>query len=128
MKKKHGKTTRREFLKQSAGAAGVIMLGGMVSGCASSAPMETGIKKEEMSAPEGRHHFKVFSAGAIAGMNIKNRFVRSAAMIGADVVNYYAAALETSAHNEKDYRKAKTLLDHTKKALEEVKEPISKVV
>ncbi len=72
---------------------------------------------------------KALAAGDFETLRKDAHYLKgSAAMIGADVVNYYAAALETSAHNEKDYRKAQTLLDHTKKALEAVKEPISKVL
>jgi 2,4-dienoyl-CoA reductase-like NADH-dependent reductase (Old Yellow Enzyme family) len=77
------KTTRREFLKTSGKIAGTAILSGLSVGC-----MNTALKTEKVdsgndTSPEGRAAYKVFSPGQIGTMTVKNRLVRSAAMIAA---------------------------------------------
>jgi len=77
------KSTRREFLKKSAGVVGTAIL----AGCAAErmGPRETDARSS-MGTPtttKGRHHYRAFSEGRIGGLRIKNRLVRSATMINA---------------------------------------------
>ena len=83
MKMKAKRTTRREFLKQSAGFAGTVML----AGCGTAKVLENLAEApgtaEKQATGKGRAHYKVFSEGIIGDMRIKNRFVRTATMISA---------------------------------------------
>lgn len=72
------RSTRRQFLKNSAGAAGAVMLSGVWAGCERRDPGD-----DESSAPDGRQEYTIFSEAKIAGLKVKNRIVRSATMVAA---------------------------------------------
>ncbi len=77
------KTTRREFLKQSANVAGAAMISGLTFPSVASSFSDVKAAKELTSAPRGRHDYQIFSQGMIGKMPVKNRLVRSATMINA---------------------------------------------
>lgn len=77
------KSTRREFIKKSAGVAGTLMLTGLTSACASSSLTDADIAKQNPPKPQGRQDYQIFSQGMIGNLPIKNRLVRSATMINA---------------------------------------------
>ncbi|MCP4690801.1 MAG: NADH:flavin oxidoreductase [Desulfobacterales bacterium] len=83
MSKKSDRTTRREFLKKGAGAAGLVVFSGLGAGCVSATGESTAAEEIRYSAPGGRNNYTVFSQGKIGDLTISNRFVRSATMIGA---------------------------------------------
>ncbi|MFC1896298.1 hypothetical protein ACFL0Q_06515 [Thermodesulfobacteriota bacterium] len=78
-----GKTTRREFLKTSGRIVGTVVFYGLSGGCVSAALEPRTVDSENDSTPQGRGDFKVFSAGQIGTMSVKNRLFRSATMIAA---------------------------------------------
>ena len=77
------KTTRREFLKKSAGVAGTVIVSGFSTGQLPSSWAKTPDSAEKQPTIKGRHHYKAFSDGLIGNMRVKNRFIRSATMISA---------------------------------------------
>ena len=77
------KTTRREFLKTSAVIAGAAIIPGCSVDQALRGEPETSGVDESKFKSEDRVNYKVFSDGAIGGMRVKNRLVRSATMISA---------------------------------------------
>jgi len=83
MRGKTKKTTRREFFKISGKIAGTVIFSGLSAGCMSDALKQEKITSGNNTSPEGRAEYKVFSAGQISTMPVKNRLVRSATMIAA---------------------------------------------
>ncbi len=83
MNKKASQTTRREFLKTSGKIAGTMILSGLAGGCVHGSAKPGAATAENISHPVGRDAYKVFSPGQIGSMTVKNRLVRSAAMVAA---------------------------------------------
>jgi 2,4-dienoyl-CoA reductase-like NADH-dependent reductase (Old Yellow Enzyme family) len=83
MTEKTGNTTRREFLKTSGKIAGTVIFSGLSTGCMRADPKPDKIDSGNNAPPEGRGAYRVFSAGQIGTMPVKNRLVRSATMIAA---------------------------------------------
>ncbi|MBW2061205.1 MAG: hypothetical protein JRI95_06525, partial [Deltaproteobacteria bacterium] len=83
MTKKSRNTTRREFLKTSGKIAGTVIFSGLSAGSMSAVLKPKTSDAKDVSPPEGRGDYKVFSAGQIGTMSVKNRLVRSATMIAA---------------------------------------------
>ncbi len=83
MTKKAGKMTRRDFLKISGKITGAVVFSGLSAGPARAASKLKTIDSGNDSLLGGRGDYKVFSAGRIGTMSVKNRLVRSATTIGA---------------------------------------------
>jgi len=83
MRGKTRKTTRREFLKISGKIAGTAIFSGLSAGCMRDALNQGKTISENKTSPESRAEYKVFTAGQIGTMPVKNRLVRSATMIAA---------------------------------------------
>jgi 2,4-dienoyl-CoA reductase-like NADH-dependent reductase (Old Yellow Enzyme family) len=76
-------TTRREFLKTSGKIAGTVIFSGLSAGCMRADLNLEKIDSGNSTPAEGRVAYRVFSAGQIGTMPVKNRLVRSATMIAA---------------------------------------------
>jgi 2,4-dienoyl-CoA reductase-like NADH-dependent reductase (Old Yellow Enzyme family) len=83
MTEKFKNTTRREFLKTSGKIAGTAIFSGISAGCMRAALEPEKIDSGNGTPPQGRAGYKVFSPGQIGTMTVKNRLVRSAAMVAA---------------------------------------------
>ncbi|MEK6193236.1 MAG: hypothetical protein N2F24_03270, partial [Deltaproteobacteria bacterium] len=76
-------TTRREFLKTSGKIAGTVILSGLAGSCAQGSAKSGAMVTEAVTPPVARDAYKIFSKGQIGSMTVKNRLVRSAAMVAA---------------------------------------------
>lgn len=83
MKKNSRQTTRREFLKTTGKIAGTVILSGLAGSCAHGSAKSGAMATEPVTPPVARDAYKIFSKGQIASMTVKNRLVRSAAMVAA---------------------------------------------
>ncbi len=83
MKKNFRQTTRREFLKTSGKIAGTVILSGLAGSCAQGSAKSGAMVTEAVTPPVARDAYKTFSKGQIGSMTVKNRLVRSAAMVAA---------------------------------------------